>query len=39
MRETFVHTFFEPLAKQHLPSFSRFTKKEIPLLCRDNTEY
>jgi hypothetical protein len=30
MRETFVHTVFEPLAKKHLPFFSRFTKKEIP---------
>jgi hypothetical protein len=32
-------TFFEPLAKKHLPFFSRFTKKEISLLCRDDTEY
>jgi hypothetical protein len=39
MRETFVRTIFEPLAKKHLPFFSGFTKKEIPLLCRDNTEY
>jgi hypothetical protein len=39
MHETFVHTVFEPLAKKHLPFFSRFTKKEIPLPCRGNTEY
>jgi hypothetical protein len=32
MRETFVRTIFEPLAKKHHPFFSRFTKKEIPLL-------
>jgi hypothetical protein len=32
MRETFVRTVFEPLAKKHLSFFSRFTKKEIPLL-------
>jgi hypothetical protein len=39
MRETFVRIVFELLAKKHLLFFSRFTKKEIPLLCRDNTEY
>jgi hypothetical protein len=27
MRETFVHTVFEPAAKKHLPFFSRFRKK------------
>src|SRR5688572_19575761 len=32
MHETFVHTIFEPLAKKHLPFFSCFTKKKIPLL-------
>jgi hypothetical protein len=32
MHETFVHTVFEPLAKKHLPFFSCFTKKKIPLL-------
>jgi hypothetical protein len=26
-RGTFVHTFFEPVAKKHLPFFSRFKKK------------
>jgi hypothetical protein len=32
MHETSVHTIFEPLAKKHLPFFSCFTKKKIPLL-------
>jgi hypothetical protein len=32
MHETFVHTVFELLAKKHLPFFSCFTKKKIPLL-------
>jgi hypothetical protein len=27
MRGTFVHTVFEPVAKKHLPFFSRFRKK------------
>jgi hypothetical protein len=36
MHETFVHTVFEPLAKKHLPFFSCFTKKKIPLL---STQY
>jgi hypothetical protein len=32
MHETFVHTIFEPLAKKHLPFFSCFTKKKLPLM-------
>jgi hypothetical protein len=34
MRETFVHTVFEPLAKKHLPFFSRFTKKEFRFFAK-----
>jgi hypothetical protein len=36
MRETFVHTVFELLAKKHLPFFSR--RKKSPF-CQDNAEY
>jgi hypothetical protein len=32
MHETSVHIVFEPLVKKHLPFFSCFTKKKIPLL-------
>jgi hypothetical protein len=34
MCETFVHTILSCWRKKHLPFFSRFTKKEIPLLPR-----
>jgi hypothetical protein len=34
MCESFANTVFEPLAKKHLPFFSRFTKKQILLLPR-----
>jgi hypothetical protein len=37
MRETFVRTVVEPVAKKHLPFFSRFTKKEIHLLFAEVT--
>jgi hypothetical protein len=32
MHETFVHTVFESSGEKHLPFFSCFTKKKIPLL-------
>jgi hypothetical protein len=38
MRETFVHTIFEPLAKKHRPFFSRSQRKKFPF-CRYNIEY
>jgi hypothetical protein len=37
MRETFVCTVFETLAKKHLAFFSRFTKIEIPILFAEVT--
>jgi hypothetical protein len=38
MHETFVHTVFEPLAKNTFPSFHASRRKRFPL-CRFNTGY